>query len=208
DVVLSLAKLDRILAHEPADLTLSVGGGATLDGLNAVLGAHRQFLPLDPAHPAISTIGGLIATGAAGPYRARYGTMRDLLLGLTVVRADGTMVKGGGRVVKNVSGYDIPKRHGGALGSRGGGPRRAGEARRGAELGVRLRKRGGGAPRRARGSRHAHRPEPLPDPDRRRAPGAPGIRPPGGRPRRHHRQRARGGPRAERAPRRHRRPVG
>ncbi len=119
DVVLSLAKLDRILAHEPADLTLSVEGGATLDELNAVLGAHRQFLPLDPAHPAISTIGGLIATGAAGPYRARYGTMRDLLLGLTVVRADGTVVKGGGRVVKNVSGYDIPKLHVGALGTLG-----------------------------------------------------------------------------------------
>ena len=119
DVVLSLAKLDRILAHEPADLTLSVEGGATLEGLNAILGAHRQFLPLDPAHPAISTIGGLIATGAAGPYRARYGTMRDLLLGLTVVRADGTVVKGGGRVVKNVSGYDIPKLHVGALGTLG-----------------------------------------------------------------------------------------
>ena len=117
--MLSLAKLDRILAHEPADLTLSVEGGATLDELNAVLGAHGQFLPLDPAHPAISTIGGLIATGAAGPYRARYGTMRDLLLGLTVVRADGTVVKGGGRVVKNVSGYDIPKLHVGAPGTLG-----------------------------------------------------------------------------------------
>jgi glycolate oxidase FAD binding subunit len=119
DVVLSLAKLDRVLAHEPADLTLSVEGGATLAGLNAILGAHRQFLPLDPAHPELSTIGGLIATGAAGPYRARYGTMRDLLLGLTVVRADGTVVKGGGRVVKNVSGYDIPKLHVGALGTLG-----------------------------------------------------------------------------------------
>jgi glycolate oxidase FAD binding subunit len=119
DVVLSLAKLDRILAHEPADLTLSVEGGATLEGLDATLGPHRQFVPLDPAHPEISTIGGLIATGAAGPYRARYGTMRDLLLGVTVVRADGTVVKGGGRVVKNVSGYDIPKLHVGALGTLG-----------------------------------------------------------------------------------------
>ena len=119
DVLLSLAKLDRVLAHEPADLTLSVEGGATLEALNATLGAHRQFLPLDPAHPELSTIGGLIATGAAGPYRARYGTMRDLLLGLTVVRADGTVVKGGGRVVKNVSGYDIPKLHVGALGTLG-----------------------------------------------------------------------------------------
>jgi glycolate oxidase FAD binding subunit len=119
DVVLSLAKLDRVLAHEPADLTLSVEGGATLSALNATLDAYRQFVPLDPAHPESSTVGGLIATGAAGPYRARYGTMRDLLLGVTVVRGDGTVVKGGGRVVKNVTGYDIPKLHVGALGTLG-----------------------------------------------------------------------------------------
>ena len=109
DVVLSLARLDRVLAHEPADLTLSVECGATLEALDAVLRPHRQFVPLDPARPHASTIGGLIATGAAGPYRARYGTMRDLLVGLTVVRADGTVVKGGGRVVKNVSGLRHPE---------------------------------------------------------------------------------------------------
>jgi glycolate oxidase FAD binding subunit len=119
DVVLSLAKLDRVLAHEPTDLTLSVEGGATLSALNGTLDAYRQFVPLDPAHPESSTVGGLIATGAAGPYRARYGTMRDLLLGVTVVRGDGTVVKGGGRVVKNVTGYDIPKLHVGALGTLG-----------------------------------------------------------------------------------------
>ncbi len=119
DVVLSLARLDRILAHEPEDLTLSVECGATLEALDAALRPYRQFVPLDPARPGTSTIGGLIATGAAGPYRARYGTMRDLLLGLTVVRADGTLVKGGGRVVKNVTGYDVPKLHVGALGTLG-----------------------------------------------------------------------------------------
>ena len=119
DVVLSLARLDRILAHEPEDLTLSVECGATLEALDAALRPHRQFVPLDPARPGTSTIGGLIATGAAGPYRARYGTMRDLLVGLTVVRADGTLVKGGGRVVKNVTGYDVPKLHVGALGTLG-----------------------------------------------------------------------------------------
>jgi glycolate oxidase FAD binding subunit len=119
DVVLSLARLDRILAHEPEDLTLSVECGATLTALDAILRPHRQFVPLDPARPDLSTIGGLIATGAAGPYRARYGTMRDVLVGLTVVRADGTVVKGGGRVVKNVTGYDILKLHVGALGTLG-----------------------------------------------------------------------------------------
>jgi glycolate oxidase FAD binding subunit len=119
DVLLSLACLDRILAHEPADLTLSVEAGATVAAVNAALGAFGQFVPLDPAHPEASTIGGLIATGAAGPYRARYGTLRDLLLGVTVVKADGTVVKGGGRVVKNVSGYDVPKLYVGALGTLG-----------------------------------------------------------------------------------------
>ena len=119
DLVLSLARLDRVLAHEPEDLTLSVQCGARLDTLDAILRPYRQFISLDPARPTASTIGGLIATGAAGPYRARYGTMRDLLVGLTVVRANGTVVKGGGRVVKNVTGYDIPKLHVGALGTLG-----------------------------------------------------------------------------------------
>jgi len=119
DVLLSLARLDRVLAHESEDLTLSVECGARLDALDAILRPHGQFIPLDPARFALSTIGGLIATGAAGPYRARYGTMRDLLLGLTVVRSNGTVVKAGGRVVKNVTGYDIPKLHVGALGTLG-----------------------------------------------------------------------------------------
>ncbi len=119
DLVLALARLDRVLAHEPADLTLSVEAGVRLDGLNRTLAPFRQFLPLDPAREEASTIGGLIATGAAGPYRARYGTMRDLLLGVTVARADGTLVKAGGRVVKNVTGYDVPKLHVGAHGTLG-----------------------------------------------------------------------------------------
>ncbi len=119
DVVLSLARLDRVLAHEPADLMLSAECGVTLTALDSALRPFRQFVPLDPARPEASTVGGLIATGAAGPYRARYGTMRDLLVGLTVVRADGTVVKAGGRVVKNVTGYDIPKLHVGAFGTLG-----------------------------------------------------------------------------------------
>jgi glycolate oxidase FAD binding subunit len=81
--------------------------------------AHRQFLPLDPPRAEESTIGGIVATAASGPYRARYGTIRDGLLGVTVVRADGTVVKGGGRVVKNVTGYDMPKLFVGALGTLG-----------------------------------------------------------------------------------------
>jgi glycolate oxidase FAD binding subunit len=119
DVVLSLARLDRILAHEPADLTASVEAGVAIGRLNTALAPHRQCFPLDPARARGSTVGGLIATAASGPYRARYGTMRELLLGVTVVQADGTVTKGGGRVVKNVTGYDMPKLHVGALGTLG-----------------------------------------------------------------------------------------
>lgn len=119
DLVLSLRRLDRILAHEPADLTMSVEAGVTLDAVSAFLRPHRQLLPLDPPRAPDSTLGGVIATAASGPYRARYGTIRDLLLGVTVVQADGTVVKGGGRVVKNVTGYDMPKLYVGALGTLG-----------------------------------------------------------------------------------------
>jgi glycolate oxidase FAD binding subunit len=119
DLVLSVHRLDRILAHEPADLTMTVEAGVSLGMLEEFLRTHRQRVPLDPARAAESTVGGLIATGAAGPYRARYGTMRELLLGLTLVQADGTVVTGGGRVVKNVTGYDVPKLHIGALGTLG-----------------------------------------------------------------------------------------
>lgn len=119
DLVLSVRRLDRVLDWEPEDLTISVEAGVGLSALNAQLRSRRQSLPLDPARVARSSVGGLVATAAAGPYRARYGTMRDSLLGLTVVQADGTVVKGGGRVVKNVTGYDMPKLHVGALGTLG-----------------------------------------------------------------------------------------
>jgi len=119
DVVLSLRRLDRVLAHERADLTISVEAGVTLGAIARQLGPVRQFLALDPPRAAGSTVGGIIATAASGPYRARYGTIRDLLLGVTVVLADGRLAKAGGRVVKNVTGYDMPKLHVGALGTLG-----------------------------------------------------------------------------------------
>jgi glycolate oxidase FAD binding subunit len=119
ELVLSLRRLDRILAHEAADLTISVEAGVTLAAIGEHLRAFRQLLPLDPPRAAGSTVGGIVATAASGPYRARYGTIRDLLLGVTVARSDGTVVKGGGRVVKNATGYDTPKLHVGALGTLG-----------------------------------------------------------------------------------------
>src|SRR5262249_55811237 len=119
DLVLSLRRLDRIVAHEPADLTIAVEAGVTLGAIAAHVSPHRQLLTLDPPPAARSTVRGVTAPAASGPYRARYGTIRDLLLGVTVARADGTLVKGGGRVVKNVTGYDVPKLHVGALGTLG-----------------------------------------------------------------------------------------
>jgi glycolate oxidase FAD binding subunit len=119
DLAVSLRRLDRILVHEPADLTVSIEAGVTLGALAARIRPFGQLCPLDPPRAPGSTVGGIVATAASGPYRARYGTVRDLLLGVTVARADGTLVTGGGRVVKNATGYDMPKLFVGALGTLG-----------------------------------------------------------------------------------------
>ena len=117
DVALSTRHLRRLLEHEAADMTVSVEAGCTLAELNAVLAAAGQHLPLDPPRPERTTIGGLIATDASGPSRLSQGKVRDLLIGITVVLADGTLVKGGGRVVKNVAGYDLMKLFTGSYGT-------------------------------------------------------------------------------------------
>src|SRR5690606_5541094 len=80
---------------------------------------HGQFLPLDPPLAPETTIGGLLATGAGGPLRTGFGHLRDRLLGMRVARADGTIIRSGGRVVKNVAGYDLGRLHTGALGTLG-----------------------------------------------------------------------------------------
>src|SRR2546427_5134150 len=90
-----------------------------MGALAARVGARRQLLPLDPAGVERRTLGGLAATDASGPLRARYGTMRDLLLGVRFVQADGVVTWGGAKVVKSVSGYDVPKLMVGALGTLG-----------------------------------------------------------------------------------------
>ena len=99
--------LDRVLEHEAGDLTATVEAGIRLSGLNARLAEAGQRLSLDP--PGNPTIGGCIAADLSGPRRHRYGTMRDLVLGVTVVLADGTIANAGGKVVKNVAGYDLGK---------------------------------------------------------------------------------------------------
>jgi glycolate oxidase FAD binding subunit len=107
DIALSTAGLSRIIDHADGDLTVTVEAGAVFDRVNAVLGERRQWLPLDPAASDRATIGGVLATNDSGPSRHRHGTPADLVLGVTLVTSDGVIGKAGGRVVKNVAGYDL-----------------------------------------------------------------------------------------------------
>jgi glycolate oxidase FAD binding subunit len=119
DLALSAARLDRVLEYEPADLTVTVEAGIPLSKLQARLAEHGQFLPLDPPGSPEATVGGVLAANASGPSRHAHGTARDLLLGCRVAHCDGTLSRGGGRVVKNVAGYDMPKLYVGSLGTLG-----------------------------------------------------------------------------------------
>ena len=107
DVVISTSRLTRLLEHEPGDLTCIVEAGMRLSELQERLGRHDQALMLDP--PGDPTIGACLAAGLSGPRRHRYGAVRDLVLGVTIVLGDGTVAHSGGRVVKNVAGYDLGK---------------------------------------------------------------------------------------------------
>ena len=100
-------------------MTVTVEAGATLTAVQDALAPHGQFLPIDPPDADRATVGGILATNAFGPSRSHYGTVRDWLIGLTVVDATGRAIRGGGKVVKNVTGYDLPKLHIGALGTLG-----------------------------------------------------------------------------------------
>jgi glycolate oxidase FAD binding subunit len=119
DVVLDLGGMTRVIEDNPDDLTATVEVGLTAGALAARLAPRRQWLPVDAPRGASRTLGGLVATGAHGPLRARYGTLRDLLLGVRFVQADGLVTWGGARVVKSVTGYDVPKLMVGALGTLG-----------------------------------------------------------------------------------------
>src|SRR5918912_825890 len=117
DLGLDLRRLNNVLAYEPADLTLSVQAGVSFAALAAALAAHGQRLALDCPRPEAATLGGLVAANLAGPRRLRYGTVRDMLIGVRAAHPDGTLSRGGGMVVKNVSGYDMMKLYTGSLGT-------------------------------------------------------------------------------------------
>lgn len=119
DIILSLTRLNHILEHAPHDLTVTAQAGATIADLQATLGTARQWLALDPPLDASATLGGVISTNVSGPRRLRYGGVRDQIIGVRVALADGTLARGGGKVVKNVAGYDLPKLFTGALGTLG-----------------------------------------------------------------------------------------
>ena len=117
DVLLSTRRLNKVVAHRHGDLTATVQAGASLADVNEELARHRQWIPLDPPWADRATIGGLVATNDSGPRRHRYGAPRDLIIGAEFARADGTLAKGGGIVVKNVAGYDLPRLMTGSFGS-------------------------------------------------------------------------------------------
>jgi len=119
DLALCTRKLDRILAHDAGDLTVRVQAGVKLEALDAALAEKGQWLPLDPAAGAEMTVGGLIAADRSGPCRAAHGKVRELLIGISVVGGENKLLKGGGQVVKNVAGYDLPKLFVGSYGSLG-----------------------------------------------------------------------------------------
>jgi glycolate oxidase FAD binding subunit len=119
DLVLSTKRLNKLVEHAWADMTATVEAGCTVAELQRALAEHGQRLALDPLWPERATIGGILATNDAGSLRVRFGSLRDLIIGATVALPDGTLAKSGGKVVKNVAGYDLPKLVTGSLGTLG-----------------------------------------------------------------------------------------
>jgi glycolate oxidase FAD binding subunit len=119
DILLSTARLNQVVEYAPHDMTVTVQAGLRLTDLQAHLARSRQWLALDPVLSPAATIGGIISTNVSGARRLRYGGVRDQIIGIRVVLPDGTIAKGGGKVVKNVAGYDLPKLFTGALGTLG-----------------------------------------------------------------------------------------
>jgi glycolate oxidase FAD binding subunit len=119
DIVVSAERINQLIEHAVGDLTITVEAGMKFGELQEILAKSRQTLALDPAFPNSATIGGIVATADTGSLRQHYGGVRDQLLGITFVRADGQIAKAGGRVVKNVAGYDLMKLFTGSYGTLG-----------------------------------------------------------------------------------------
>jgi glycolate oxidase FAD binding subunit len=119
DLIVSTRRLNRIVEHAWGDMTATVEAGCTLRQLQQTLAEHGQRLALDPPWSEKATLGGILATNDSGALRIRFGSLRDLIIGITLVLADGTLAKSGGKVVKNVAGYDLPKLATGSLGTLG-----------------------------------------------------------------------------------------
>ena len=117
DLLLSTARLNAVVEHRHGDLTATIEAGATLAAVSAALADHAQRLPLDPPWPARATIGGIVATNDSGPARHHHGAPRDLIIGCSIVLADGRAAKSGGIVVKNVAGYDLARLMTGSFGT-------------------------------------------------------------------------------------------
>jgi len=119
DLILSTARLTKIIEHAWADLTVTVEAGCSIQKLQETLAQHGQRLALDPLWPEKATVGGVLSTNDSGALRLRFGALRDLIIGVTIALPDGTLASSGGKVVKNVAGYDLPKLVTGALGTLG-----------------------------------------------------------------------------------------
>src|SRR5215470_16789702 len=119
NLILSTTRLNKILEHAWADLTVTAEAGCKVQALQETLAQHGQRLALDPLWPEKATIGGVLSTNDSGALRLRFGALRDLIIGVTVALPDGTLASSGGKVVKNVAGYDLPKLVTGALGTLG-----------------------------------------------------------------------------------------
>jgi glycolate oxidase FAD binding subunit len=118
-LILSTRRLNRVVEHAWGDMTATAEAGCTFQQLQQTLAEHGQRLALDPLWPDQATIGGILATNDSGPLRIRFGSLRDLIIGITLALPDGTLAKSGGKVVKNVAGYDLPKLATGSLGTLG-----------------------------------------------------------------------------------------
>jgi glycolate oxidase FAD binding subunit len=118
DLILSTLRMDGIIEHVPGDQIVRAQAGLKLEDLQENLAGSDQLLGVDPPEEG-ATVGGVVAANASGPRRLRYGTVRDLIIGIKVVLADGTVAKAGGKVVKNVAGYDLSKLFTGSLGTLG-----------------------------------------------------------------------------------------